>query len=50
MILEAERKKPVKRHGRKGIYGPQVEEVGFRGTGADSKQIALPAARPGLGQ
>ena len=28
----------------------QGPEVGFRGTGADSKQIALPAARPGLGQ
>lgn len=28
----------------------QGPEVGFRGTGANSKQIALPAARPGLGQ
>ena len=28
----------------------QGPEVGFRGTGADSKQIALPSARPGLGQ
>ncbi len=28
----------------------QGPEVGFQGTGADSKQIALPAARPGLGQ
>ena len=26
MILEAERKKPVKRHGRKRIYGPEVEK------------------------
>jgi hypothetical protein len=28
----------------------QGPEVGFRGTGDDSKQIALPVARPGLGQ
>ena len=28
----------------------QGPEVGFRGTGMISKQIALPSARPGLGQ
>ena len=26
VFLEAERKKPVKRHGRKDIYGPEVEK------------------------
>ena len=26
VILEAERKKPLKHHGRKGIYGPEVEK------------------------